>query len=155
MLTGYRVFGQELYRLGVVEECYEDNELNEIESYPYVHHLVSTIVGRCRDDVTQMDALAKLSPGGSITGCPKIRCCDILSQIEPYHRGPYTGSIGYISIHQKAAFNIAIRTCYRHQGSIQTHSGCGITIESDPHKEWDESIAKLGFLKRRTLCKSF
>ena len=88
-----------------------------------------------------------MAPGGSITGCPKRSACQYINSIESFPRDFYTGHIGFISNSGEASFNVAIRTCYQKaNGPIITHSGCGITIDSDPIHEYQESIDKLRFL---------
>lgn len=122
-------------------------KLCDLVEFPYVYHLVSTVEARVSDDISPLDMLKQLAPGGSITGCPKRSACQIISQIEPGHREFYTGHIGFISSSGEASFNVAIRTCYQqHEGPIITHAGCGITIDSNPTKEYQESLDKFRFL---------
>jgi para-aminobenzoate synthetase component 1 len=128
--------------------------LCQIQPFHYVYHLVSTITAELNPGVTGFDALRALAPGGSITGCPKVSACQYIHQIEPFPRGFYTGHIGFISPTGEAAFNVAIRTCYQGaNGPIKTHTGCGITIDSNAADEYQESLDKLGFLSPFTLEK--
>jgi anthranilate/para-aminobenzoate synthase component I len=122
-------------------------KLCDLIEFPYVYHLVSTVEARVSEDISPLDILKQLAPGGSITGCPKRSACQIISQIEPKPREFYTGHIGFISSSGEASFNVAIRTCYQyHQGPIITHAGCGITIDSIPTNEYQESMDKFRFL---------
>lgn len=126
----------------------ETTRLCDIVSYQYVHHLVSTIESVVSPGLTPLDCLMTLAPGGSITGCPKYSAVQHIQSIEAHPRRFYTGHIGFIHGTQEAAFNVAIRTCYQYEnGPIVTHSGCGITIDSDPVIEFQESKDKLNFLK--------
>ena len=121
--------------------------LCEIQPHHYVYHLASCITATLRPEVTGWDALCALAPGGSITGCPKVSACTHIDRIEGGPRQFYTGHIGFISPKGEAAFNVAIRTCYKAAGTgIQTHTGCGITIDSNASDEYQESRDKLGFL---------
>ncbi len=119
----------------------------EIVPFHYVYHLASTITAKTKPELTPLDLLTQLAPGGSITGCPKHSACKIIQQLESGTRDFYTGHIGFIKGLEEAAFNVAIRTCYQYKNDgIKTHSGCGITIESSPMEEYQESIDKLRFL---------
>jgi len=122
-------------------------ELVRLERYPQVQHLVSTIEGRLRADVTHFDALAKCFPGGSITGAPKIRAMEIIDELEPVTRGPYTGCLGYLGFNQESQLNILIRSAVCKAGSVYFHAGAGIVADSVPEAEYDETLAKArGFL---------
>jgi len=120
----------------------EVNELMVVETYPHVHHIVSNIQGRLRHDVMMSDVIKALFPGGTITGCPKIRCMQIIAEIEQRPRGAYTGSIGYINHHGQADFNILIRSLDLHGQSLQFNAGAGIVHDSDPIKETEETEHK-------------
>jgi len=121
-------------------------ELKTLETYPNVHHLVSTITGTLRPNISLTDILQALFPGGSITGAPKKRAMEIINQLEPTSRNIYTGSIGYYDITKKSEFNIAIRTMYTIGDTLYSHSGGGITADSIPQAEWDETITKASAL---------
>jgi anthranilate/para-aminobenzoate synthase component I len=113
----------------------------------YVYHLMATIQGQLKPGQTPLDVLCQLAPGGSITGCPKHAACRIIRHIEGQDRYFYTGHMGFIAGQKEAAFNVAIRTCYqRPDQGIIAHTGCGITIDSDPHHEYQESVDKYRFL---------
>ena len=85
-------------------------ELVRLERYPQVQHLVSTVTGRLRPEQTHFSAFASCFPGGSVTGAPKIRAMEIIDELEPVTRGPYTGAIGYLGFNRESQLNIAIRT---------------------------------------------
>jgi para-aminobenzoate synthetase component I len=122
-------------------------ELVRLERYPQVQHLVSTVEGRLRSDVTHFAAFASCFPGGSITGAPKIRAMEIIDELEPITRGPYTGSIGYLGFNRESQLNIAIRTAIHKAETAWFHVGAGIVADSNPVAEYDETIAKArGFL---------
>lgn len=122
-------------------------ELVRLERYPQVQHLVSTVEGRLRSDVTHFTAFAKCFPGGSITGAPKIRAMDIIDELEPVTRGPYTGCLGYLGFNRESQLNIIIRTAVVRGGRIHFHAGAGIVADSVPEAEYDETLAKAaGFL---------
>ncbi|MCP3056669.1 aminodeoxychorismate synthase component I [Aurantimonas marianensis] len=113
-----------------------------LESYASVHHLVSVVTGRLRDGVTAGDLLAATFPGGSITGAPKIRAMDIITEIEKTARGPYCGAIGYLGFDGAMDLNIAIRTVSFAHGKARLAAGGGITVLSDPAAEYEETFTK-------------
>ncbi|MBI3416445.1 MAG: aminodeoxychorismate synthase component I [Verrucomicrobia bacterium] len=119
-------------------------ELVRLERYPQVQHLVSTVEGRLRSGVTHFAALASCFPGGSITGAPKIRAMEIIDELEPVTRGPYTGCLGYLGFNRESQLNIAIRTAVCQPGVIHFHVGAGIVADSLPAAEYDETLAKAG-----------
>jgi para-aminobenzoate synthetase component 1 len=122
-------------------------DLLRLERYAQVQHLVSTVEGRLRPDVTHFSAFSSCFPGGSITGAPKIRAMEIIDELEPITRGPYTGCIGYLGFNRESQLNIAIRTAVIAQGRAWFHAGAGIVADSDPAAEYDETLAKAaGFL---------
>jgi para-aminobenzoate synthetase component 1 len=122
-------------------------ELVRLERYSHVQHLVSTVSGRLRADQTHFSAFASCFPGGSITGAPKIRAMEIIDELEPVTRGPYTGSIGYLGFNRESQLNIAIRTAICQPDAIHFNVGAGIVAESLPEAEYDETMAKgAGFL---------
>ena len=122
-------------------------ELVRLERYPQVQHLVSTVEGRLREGVTHFEALAKCFPGGSITGAPKIRAMEIIDELEPVTRGPYTGCVGYLGFNRESQLNIAIRTAVCRPEAVYFHAGAGIVADSVPAAEYDETLAKAaGFL---------
>ena len=124
------------------------NEIMTLETYPFVHHIVSNIKGKLLDSVGIKDIVRALFPGGTITGCPKVRCMEIISELEQMPREAYTGSAGYISQNGKMDFNILIRS-FIHEGNTLTfRAGAGIVYDSMPEKELAETRHKAaGLLK--------
>lgn len=118
------------------------DEFMSIEQYSHVSHLVSHISGQLRADVTGFDLLQAVFPGGTITGVPKIRCMEIIDELEPVRRGPYTGSMGYLSWSGDLDFNIIIRTLVLHERQGYLQVGAGIVADSDPAKEYEETMHK-------------
>lgn len=112
------------------------------EKLEHVHHLVSTIRGTLRDEFTTAAALSACFPGGSITGAPKKRATEIISELEPVNRGLYTGAIGYLGFNGESQFNIAIRTLIHEAGHLDYHVGAGIVADSDPGAEFEETEHK-------------
>jgi len=122
-------------------------ELVRLERYPQVQHLVSTIEGRLRADATHFQALAQCFPGGSVTGAPKIRAMEIIDELEPVTRGPYTGCLGYLGFNRESQLSIVIRTAICKDGWSYFHAGAGIVADSKPDAEYEETLAKAaGFL---------
>ena len=126
----------------------EVNELMVRESYQHVHHIVSNIRGGLRDDVSPADVIRAVFPGGTITGCPKVRCMEILAEMEQEARGAYTGSIGYINRDGSMDLNILIRTLQRKGETIVFRAGGGIVADSDARHELAETRAKARGLLR-------
>jgi len=117
-------------------------ELLKLESYEQVHHLVSTVTGFLRPDITHTGALQACFPGGSISGAPKKRALEIIHELEPFPRGIYTGAIGYFGYNGESQFSIAIRTAIFENGRASFHAGAGIVADSDPAQEWQETLDK-------------
>jgi anthranilate synthase component 1 len=120
----------------------EVNELMVLESYAHVHHIVSNVQGRLRHDITPGQAIAAVFPGGTITGCPKVRCMEIISELERGPRGAYTGSFGYLNRDGSLDLNILIRTMVMGDDSVTFRAGSGIVADSDPTAELEETRAK-------------
>lgn len=116
--------------------------LKRLEAFEHVFHLVSDVAGVLQDGVSHVRAFAALFPGGSITGAPKIRATEIISELESVSRRIYTGCIGYFSFSGHSEFNIAIRSLYAYDQKLYFHTGCGIVADSDGDLEWKESQAK-------------
>ena len=118
------------------------NEIMTLETYPYVHHIVSNIKGNLRKHIGVKQIVKALFPGGTITGCPKVRCMEIINELEQMPREAYTGSVGYVSQNGKMDFNILIRS-FIHQGDNLTfRAGAGIVFDSDPLRELAETRHK-------------
>lgn len=118
------------------------DELMAIESYAHVHHIVSNVRGIKRPDVTPGRAIRAVFPGGTITGCPKVRCMEIIAELEHTARGPYTGSMGYLNRDGGMDLNILIRTMRVENDRIQWRVGAGIVADSVPEAELEETRAK-------------
>jgi len=120
----------------------EVDEFMTVESYAHVHHIVSNVRGRLRTDVTPSQAIAATFPGGTITGCPKVRCMEIIGALERVPRHAYTGSIGYLNRDGSLDLNILIRTLEIRGRQISFRAGAGIVADSDPQRELEETRAK-------------
>jgi para-aminobenzoate synthetase component 1 len=136
----------DLLRNDLSKVC-EDNsvevpELFRLERYATVQHLVSTVVGRLRPGLGPVDLLQAAWPGGSITGAPKVRAMEIIAELEPTRRGVYSGSLGYLSFTGAMDTSIAIRTFVVKGGRAFFHAGAGIVADSDPEREYDETLHK-------------
>src|SRR5690348_3207950 len=122
-------------------------ELARLERFAQVQHLISTVEGRLRNDVTHFAALASCFPGGSITGAPKIRAMEIIDELEPIARGAYTGCHGYLGFNRESQLSITIRTAICKEAMAFFHVGAGIVADSNPEAEYEETLAKAaGFL---------
>jgi para-aminobenzoate synthetase component 1 len=117
-----------------------------LESYANVHHLVSVVEAELRDELSSVDLLKAVFPGGSITGAPKIRAMEIIAELEGEARGIYCGSIGYLGFDGTSDFNIAIRTALFSGGRAYVQGGGGITARSEPSAEYEESLTKISRL---------
>ncbi|MFQ5642374.1 MAG: aminodeoxychorismate synthase component I [Thiogranum sp.] len=118
------------------------SELMTLESYATVHHIVSNVEARVRPGVTPGQIIRALFPGGTITGCPKVRCMEIIAELEGTGRGAYTGSMGYLNHDGSMDLNILIRTLVRSGERLQFRAGAGIVSDSIPHNELEETRAK-------------
>jgi anthranilate synthase component 1 len=131
----------DLGRLCVPGSIHVD-ELMTLETYQHVHHIVSNVSGRLRPDISPGEVIRAVFPGGTITGCPKVRCMEILAEMEQQPRGAYTGSIGYINRNGDMDLNILIRTLVRTGESVSFRAGGGIVADSVPLHELAETRAK-------------
>lgn len=123
-------------------------EMEIVESYANVHHLVSTVAARVDQQQSTVNCIVNSFPGGSITGAPKLRSMEIIDELEPSCRGVYTGSIGYLDFSGDIDLNIAIRTAVHHHNKLFFQVGGGIVADSDPQLEYEETITKAeSFLK--------
>ena len=126
----------------------EVDELMVVESYAHVHHIVSNVRGRLRPEVTPGQAIAAVFPGGTITGCPKLRCMEIVAALEAAPRGAYTGALGYLDRSGEMDLNILIRTLTLAGREASLRAGAGIVADSVAEKELDETRAKARGLLR-------
>jgi anthranilate synthase component 1 len=124
------------------------DEYMSVETYAHVHHIVSNVSGRLRSEVTPVDVIRALFPGGTITGCPKVRCMEIIAELEGVGRGAYTGSIGYLNRDGSCDLNILIRTITAQGGAFSFRAGAGIVADSNPAQELAETRAKAEGLLR-------
>jgi anthranilate synthase component 1 len=118
------------------------DEFMSIESYAHVHHIVSNVSGRLRADVTPVGAVRAVFPGGTITGCPKFRCMQIIAELEGMGRGAYTGSLGFLGRDGTMDLNILIRTMTLMGRQVGLRAGGGIVADSIPERELEETRAK-------------
>ena len=120
----------------------------EVETFRFVHHLVSEVRGKLRPGLGPLDLLRAAFPGGSVTGAPKVRAMEIIAELEPTARGPYCGSLGFIGFDGTMDANILIRTFTAGRGWVQFPVGGGIVADSDPRREYEETLHKAaGLLK--------
>jgi anthranilate synthase component I len=126
----------------------EVDELMVVESYAHVHHIVSNVRGRLRADVTPGEVIAATFPGGTITGCPKVRCMEIIAALEDAPRGAYTGALGYLDRNGELDLNILIRTLTLAGAEVSLRAGAGIVADSVAANELDETRAKARGLLR-------
>ncbi len=124
------------------------DEMMGVETYATVHHIVSNVHGTLRDDVSPGAVIAATFPGGTITGCPKVRCMEIIAELEGEPRGAYTGSFGWLAHNGDMDLNILIRTLTVRGREIELRAGAGIVADSEPERELDETRAKAAGLLR-------
>ncbi|HEY0736948.1 MAG TPA: anthranilate synthase component I [Herpetosiphonaceae bacterium] len=120
----------------------------EIERYSHVMHLVSRVTGELRDDLTPLDALRACFPAGTVSGAPKIRAMEIITELEPDQRGPYSGCVGYLGFDGSLDTAITIRTIYLKDGIAHVQAGGGVVADSVPDLEWKETQNKARALLR-------
>ena len=118
------------------------DELMSVESYAHVHHIVSNVRGLRRYGVTPGEVIRAVFPGGTITGCPKVRCMEIIAELEGAGRGAYTGAIGWLDRSGDMDLNILIRSAEVQGDTLRFRTGAGIVADSDPQRELDETRAK-------------
>ena len=124
------------------------DEMMIIESYAHVHHIVSNICGKKLKNITPGKIISAVFPGGTITGCPKVRCMEILGELERVGRGPYTGSFGYITHSGNMDLNILIRSILKENNKLFVRAGGGIVADSIPENETLETEAKANGMLR-------
>jgi anthranilate synthase component 1 len=113
-----------------------------IERYSHVMHIVSQVDGELADGLTATDAIRSSFPAGTLSGAPKIRAMEIINELEPVRRNVYAGAVGYINWHDDTDLAIAIRTAVIKDGMLHVQAGAGIVADSDPEKEWEETMNK-------------
>ena len=127
------------------------DEYMSVESYAHVHHIVSNVSGRLRAGTSPIAVIRALFPGGTITGCPKIRTMQVIAELESGGRGAYTGSIGYLNRDGSCDFNILIRTLTAHGAAFKFRAGAGVVADSIATQELAETRAKAEGLLRALL----
>jgi anthranilate synthase component 1 len=120
----------------------EVDELMTVESYAHVHHIVSNVRGRLRSDATPGDVIRAVFPGGTITGCPKVRCMQIIAELEGAGRGAYTGAMGWLNRDGDLDLNILIRSAELEGDTLRFRTGAGIVADSEPQRELAETRVK-------------
>ncbi len=126
----------------------EVDELMVVETYKHVHHIVSNVRGHLREEVTPVDVIRAVFPGGTITGCPKVRCMEIIAELEQQGRSFYTGSFGYLGLDGSMDLNILIRSMLLNDRTISFRTGAGIVADSRPDNEVAETENKARGLLR-------
>lgn len=127
-------------------------ELLGVEKYSHVMHLVSNVVGKLREDKDEFDVLEATFPAGTVSGAPKIRAMEIIDELEPTRRGIYAGAIGYVSFIGNLDLCIAIRTIVIKDGKAYIQAGAGIVADSDPEREYRETLDKARALLKAVQC---
>ncbi|WP_297799036.1 aminodeoxychorismate synthase component I [Arenimonas sp. GDDSR-1] len=124
------------------------DELMCVETYAHVHHIVSNITGSLKPGTSPGEVISAVFPGGTITGCPKVRCMEIIAELEQGGRGPYTGALGYVDGNGDMDLNILIRSLWLQGDRLQLRAGGGIVADSNPDNELQETRAKAKGLLR-------
>lgn len=125
----------------------EVSKLYDVETYPTLHQMTSSISSRLRSDVSVSDIIKNIFPCGSVTGAPKLRAMEIIHELEEGPRGIYTGAIGYIAPNKQARFNVAIRTVNLTKTSGEIGIGSGLVADSDGKEEYSECLLKMRFMQ--------
>ncbi|MGB1547601.1 MAG: aminodeoxychorismate synthase component I [Alphaproteobacteria bacterium] len=118
------------------------DEFMSVESYAHVHHIVSNVRGEVRPETTPGEIIRAVFPGGTITGCPKVRCMEIIAELEARGRGPYTGAFGYLNRNGDMDLNILIRSILCEENRVSIQTGAGIVADSVPLRELEETRDK-------------
>jgi len=116
----------------------------QVERYSHVMHIVSNVVGKLREDKDQYDVLRAVFPAGTVSGAPKIHAMEIIEELEPVHRGPYAGVVGYFSFSGNMDTCITLRTIVAKGRTCYFQAGGGIVADSDPDAEYEETLMKAG-----------
>ena len=119
-----------------------------VERYSHVMHLVSTVSADLRDGLDAVDVLAATFPAGTVSGAPKVRAMELIAELEPRGRGVYSGAVGYLGFDGNMDTCIAIRTLVFHQGKVYLQAGAGIVADSDPGREYEETLHKARALRK-------
>ena len=117
-------------------------EFMQVHQFSHVQHIVSQVVGDLKDEYESYDALKAIFPAGTVSGAPKVRAMEIIEELEPSHRGPYAGAVGYFSCNGNADFAITIRTLFAEGNKAYIQTGAGIVADSKPEKEYHETNHK-------------
>jgi anthranilate synthase component 1 len=120
----------------------------DVERYSHVMHLVSHVTGRLRSDMTSYDALRACFPAGTVSGAPKIRAMEIIAELERDRRGTYAGAVGYFDLSGNLDTAITLRTMVVKDGVAHVQAGGGIVYDSDPEREYQETVNKAQALMR-------
>jgi anthranilate synthase component 1 len=118
------------------------SELMEVERYSHVMHLVTHVQGKLQTGMNAFDALRACFPAGTVSGAPKVRAMEIIAELEPEKRGPYAGAVGYFSFSGNMDMAITIRTMVVSRGMAYVQAGAGIVYDSEPSREYEESLNK-------------
>jgi len=124
----------------------EVTEYMQIEYFSHVMHLVSKVQGRLKPGYTMFDAFYSTFPAGTVSGAPKIRSMQLIEELEPIRRGPYAGTVGYFGLNQEMVQAITIRTIFGRNQNFAMQAGAGIVLDSDPNREYEETLHKLAAL---------
>jgi anthranilate synthase component 1 len=119
------------------------DEMMIVEKYSHVMHMTSNVIGQIKDSATPIDCLKAALPAGTLSGAPKIRAMEILSELENRARGIYGGCVGYIGYNKSLDTAIIIRTALHKKDEVKVGVGAGIVFDSEPQNEWNETVAKL------------
>jgi para-aminobenzoate synthetase component 1 len=124
------------------------SDAKSLETHPTVHHLAATVEGKLKPGAGAVDLLRATFPGGSVTGAPKIRAMEIIDELEPTRRAAYTGAIGRIGFDGRVALSVAIRIIEKHGEDVWFQTGGGLVADSDPAREYDETLVKASGIVR-------
>jgi anthranilate synthase component 1 len=118
------------------------NDLMVIEFYSHVMHISSNVQGTLREDLSAMDAFRACLPAGTVSGAPKVRAMEIIDELEPTKRGPYAGAVGYFDYRGNMDTCITLRTMVIKDQKVYIQAGAGLVADSDPTKEYQETVSK-------------